>query len=305
AIYLLAAVTGILFCLRGIIVTWRTRPELTRAATENLALLEGTIDATRDGLDVVDQVLLTTSADLDLVHTSVHTLTLAIRDTNIILGSLATLTGTDLPASVEAAQTSLASAQTSALLIDNLLASLASIPFLGMGNYEPEVPLNVALGDLSASLDPLAPSLENVSEGLEGASTNLEAIELQLQSVRTTGEEINSALADAQIVIREYRDLLAGFKTQAASARLAAPDWITSAAWTITLLLGSLLFALVELAERGLELVRDRSGEATGAGTEEATGDGTGDGTGDATGEVTGEVTGDGTGEPTGDQPPE
>ena len=257
-LYVLAAALGLLFCMYGLVLTWRARAGITQTATDNLVLLGDTLDTTRGGLEVVDQVLQTTAADLALVRTSVHTLTLAISDTNRIIDSLTTLTGTDLPATVSAAQTSLASAQASALLIDNMMAALASIPFLGLGAYESEVPLNVALGQVSASLDPLTPSLENISASLEGASANLAELENQLGAVAAAGDDVDRALRDAEAVIGEYQVLLAEFGTQVETARLAVPGWASAAAWILTGVFVSLLFAMIGLGERGMELARVR-----------------------------------------------
>lgn len=255
-VFIVASAAGIVVCLCAIFQTWRLRTLYAQSAAESLQLLGETIDATRNGLVVVEGVLQTTAADLTLVRTSIQTLTLAIQDTNLILGSLADLTGTDLPASIGAAQTSLASAQTSAQLIDNMLAGLARIPLLGLGAYQPEVPLSVALGDLSDSLDPLTPSLENVSTGLSGARANLSSLADQLETAGETTEEIDTALRDAQGVIADYQAVLANLSPQVDSARLAVPGWFRIAAWVVTLLLGMLLFAQIGLLERGLALAR-------------------------------------------------
>jgi RimJ/RimL family protein N-acetyltransferase len=255
-VFIVASAAGIVVCLFAIFQTWRIRSVYAEGAAENLKLLGDTIDATQNGLVVVEDVLQTTAADLKLVRTSIQTLTLAIEDTNVILGSLADLTGTDLPASITAAQTSLASAQTSAQLIDNMLAGLARIPLLGLGAYQPEVPLSVALGDLSTSLDPLTPSLENVSAGLNGARANLGSLADQLETSGETTEAIDTALRDAEGVIADYQAILATLSPQIDSARLAAPGWFSIAAWVVTLLLGMLLFAQIGLLERGLALAR-------------------------------------------------
>jgi hypothetical protein len=255
-LFVIAATAGILLCLYGIFQTWRIRVSFSQSVDENLALLGETVETTRDGLDVVETVLETTAADLTLVRSSVFTLTLAIQDTNRILGSLEDLTATDLPASIDAAQTSLASAQTSAQLIDNMLATLARVPLLGLGAYQPEVPLNVALGDISTSLDPLKPSLQDISLGLADASTNLGSLADQLEVVSEASAEIDTALRDARTVIAEYRSTLTQLETNVSAAQTAVPGWTRSAAWVVTVLLGVLLFAQIGLFERGQALAR-------------------------------------------------
>lgn len=256
-VFVAAAAAGILICIYVIVMTWRVRGQFTRSAEDNLALLGETVNTTADGLDVVETVLSTTGDDINLIRSSVFTLTLAIQDTNRILGSLETLTSTDLPASITAAQTSLASAQTSAQIIDNMLATLASIPLLGLSAYQPDIPLNVALGDLSTSLDPLTPSLENISVGLEGAAASLGDLEIQLQAITETSDEIDRALRDAQSVIAEYRTTLTTLETRVEGARDAVPRWTRNTAWIVTLLFGMLLFSQIGLLDRGLAILRE------------------------------------------------
>ena len=83
----------------------------------------------QDGLTIVSQVVQTTTLDIASLQAATHALALAIHDTNPVFTSLSQLTGADLPTAISATQTSLACAQGSALLIDNVLAALTNIPF--------------------------------------------------------------------------------------------------------------------------------------------------------------------------------
>ena len=136
----IAAAAGILFSLIGLIEIWRYRPVVTKAVVENLALVDQSLNTTQDVLTIVGQVVQTTTIDVTSLQATTQALALGIHDTNPMLDSLISLTSTDLPATVSATQTSLASAQNSALLIDNVLTALTSIPFLPVDAYKPVVP---------------------------------------------------------------------------------------------------------------------------------------------------------------------
>src|SRR5664280_2880318 len=138
----IAAAAGILFSLIGLIEIWRYRPVVTKTVVENLALVDQSLNTTQDVLTIVGQVVQTTTIDVTSIQATTQALALGIHDTNPMLDSLISLTSTDLPATVSATQTSLASAQNSALLIDNVLTALTSIPFLSVDAYKPVVPLH-------------------------------------------------------------------------------------------------------------------------------------------------------------------
>ena len=73
------------------------------------------------GLTVVGQVVQTTTVDAASLQTVIQGLAQTIHETKPMLDSLSSLTSKDFPDAVDATQTSLASAQSSALLIDNVI----------------------------------------------------------------------------------------------------------------------------------------------------------------------------------------
>src|SRR5260221_12730175 len=93
--------------------------------------------------------------------------------------SLNRLTGRNFPAAITATQASLASAQGSALLIDNVLAALTSIPFSPVAAYKPDIPLHTALGQVSTSLDALTPSLASINTSLAAGQGSLRVVEVE------------------------------------------------------------------------------------------------------------------------------
>ena len=257
-VFILAAAAGIVFSIVGLIQVWRYRPVVTQTVTDNLAVLDQTLNTTQQGLTIVGQVVETTTVDVASLQTTTQALAQAIHDTNPMLTSLTRLTGTDFPAAITATQTSLASAQSSALLIDNVLAALTNIPLSPVAAYKPAVPLHTALAQVSASLDTLTPSLATINTSLVNGQTNLNVVEVQLISISATTKGISDTLASAQTVIDQYQTVTAQLKLRVEATQLAAPGWMTTATWVLTFVLGWLLIAQLGLAAQGLDMLHGR-----------------------------------------------
>jgi hypothetical protein len=175
-----------------------------------------------------------------------------------MLDSLISLTGKDLPAAVSATQTSLASAQSSAQLIDNVLAALTRIPFSPVAAYKPDVPLHTALARVSTSLNTLMPSLATINTSLADGKTNLGVVEVELTKISETTQGISSTLGSTQTVIDQYEAVTTQLKANVESAQRAAQTWMLAITWILSFVLGWLLIAQLGLGIQGLDLVRGR-----------------------------------------------
>jgi len=254
----IAAAAGIIFSLIGQIEIWHYRPVVTKTVINNLALVDQTLSTTQNVLTLVGQVVQTTTTEVISLQETTNTLALAIHDTNPMLDSLIGLTSKDLPAAVSATQTSLASAQSSALLIDDVLTALTSIPFLPVAAYKPEVPLHTALAQVSTSLNTLKPSLATINTSLVDGKTNMGVVEIELTNISETTQGISSTLGNAQAVIDQYKVVTTQLKTNVEAAQRAVPTWIMAITWILSFVLGWLLIAQLGLGIQGLDLVRSR-----------------------------------------------
>ena len=89
---------------------------------------------------------------------SIDSLANSIGTTQDALNSVTALVKQDLPKTIEAARTALASAQATARVVDNFLSGISRIQFLNI-NYNPDVPLDSSIGQISDSLSGLPPQL--------------------------------------------------------------------------------------------------------------------------------------------------
>jgi hypothetical protein len=256
-LFVIAAIAGIIFSLLGLTGIWRYRAVVTQTVLNNLTLSDQALGTTEQVLTIASQVVQATTTDVASMQATTQAVTLAIHNTNPMLDSLVSLTQKDLPAAVSATQTSLASAQSSALLIDNVLTALTSIPFSPI-TYKPSVPLHTALAQVSTSMDSLLPSLAAINTSLTDGQTNLSAVNVELTKISATTQGISGTLASAQTVIDQYKATTSQLKANVETAQRQASAWILAIAWILSFLLGWLLIAQLGLGMQGLDLVRGR-----------------------------------------------
>ena len=257
-LFIIAAVLGFVFSLIGLIEIWRYRPAVTKTVIDSLALIDQTLNSTQDGLSIVGQMVQTTTVEVASLQTTSQSLAQTVHDTNPMFDSLTGLTSTDFPAAVDATQTALASAQSSALLIDNVLTTLTSIPFLPVAAYKPDIPLNTALAQVSTSLDSLKPALADITSSLVDGKANLGVVEVELNKISETTKGISDTLASAQTVIDQYEAVNTQLKVRVEAAQRVAPGMITTIAWILSLILAWLLVAQVGLGVQGLDMLQGR-----------------------------------------------
>jgi chromosome segregation ATPase len=229
-----------------------------RSVTDNLALVDRALATTQDGLAIVGQMVQTTVDEVTSLQATAQAVALAIHDTSPMLDSLIDLTSRDFPKAVDATKTSLASAQSSAQLIDNVLAALTSIPFSPVKAYKPEVPLHTALGKVSTSLDPLKSSLTSINTSLVDGKTNLGTLEDELNEISETTQGISQTLGSAQTVVDQYKDAATQLKARVETAQRRAPGWITTISLILSFGLFWLLIVQLYLGMQGFTLLRDQ-----------------------------------------------
>jgi len=252
---IIATAVGIIACLFGLIQIWRVKPALEESLNQNLELINGTISTTLSGLATVDDILSTASQSLSSFESSTEILAQSLEDTEPLFDSITQLTGEDLPEVISATQTSLASAQTTALLIDNVLTTLTSIPFLSLKKYQPEVPLNVSLRNISEDIDQISPSLYTISASLVTARENLNEMTAQIKNLGGEIEEISGNLENTHQVISEYQRAFTRLQVRVESIQEKAPAWLTSLAWGISLIIVWLVIIQLGLFVQGLEIL--------------------------------------------------
>lgn len=260
-VLILAAVGGLLFSLTGLFATWALKPTVTSNLLSDISTLNDALTATSDGLQIASDSLSTSIESITALQFTVQATADTIDTTTPMIETMADLARDDLPATITATQTSLMAAQESARIIDGVLGAFNNIPFVPNNLYNPPVPLNEALADVSSSLEGLPPALKTIDQSLEASGENLKAIQKDVTLMADNISTIQSSLEDAQGVIEAYQGLVADMQTRTTRIEKGLPGWIDFLAILLTFLFLWLAIAQIGLFLQGWELLRNKEQE--------------------------------------------
>ena len=236
---------GILLSLFFLVLTWRVRQPVTEKLQNALTQTSSILQTTIVGLDVIDQVVTNVYSTTLYLNDATAALSQTIANTGQFIDSAGSFVGEDLNNTITNTQRTLESAQSSALVIDNILTTLSSVPLIGI-NYNPSEPLSSALGKVSASLDPLQESLKSFQDNLTATRTNMQIFTDQLKLMGQNITNLNQNLAASQKVIDNYRDQVTSMKSWVDNAVTSLPTWVTTVCVVISFFI--LLLVMVQAA---------------------------------------------------------
>lgn len=230
---------GILFSLVGITSIWLAKPRIQDSILILFNSSDNILTNTNEGLQVLDSTLELSKENLDTIETTLKNLDDTLFSISTSLDSSATLIGDDLRLTVIDTQNALSSAATSAELIDNTLAILAAIPFLG-SDYQPDTPLHISLGQVATSLDDVPDSLQTIEESLKDTVTGLDLLKTDLADLAENIGDFENDLSDAQIVLLEYVRIIEGLERSSDKLQRNLPLYMT----LVSLLISGIMFWL-------------------------------------------------------------
>ncbi len=240
-----------LFLGRQILVL---RQPATENLTSTLKLFSATLDTTNQALTVVDETLQTIQANVTTLESATMVMSQSVHDTLPMVDTLINLTGESLPTTITSTVTSLNSAQASAKLIDSMLTAVTKIPFFPGGAYNPEVPLDVALAQVSASIDNLQPSLAALDSSLTETKTNLQQIETEITTISQDVSLISQNLEDASKIVSDYQAEVADLIKRVDRFEQNLPNMINTLAYIFSFTVAWLAIAQLGLLVQGLDL---------------------------------------------------
>jgi methyl-accepting chemotaxis protein len=252
----IAASIGLVFSLLGIAAVWRVKQPLTDDAMSMIELADRTLKATSDGLLLTKESLTEAMVDVISLKNTLEATSRAINATNPMLDSLSNLLTSNIPDSIYTIQNSLATAQSSAQVIENFLKTVSSLPFLPIQPYDPPVPLHESLSDVSQSLDALPQSLMEMDKSLDSSRGNLILIEAEFRIMSRNVEQMNASLLDAQGVVDSYQNVVSDLQQRTANLSTNIPRWINNLTWFTTFLLILIAIAQLGLLVQGLMLIK-------------------------------------------------
>ena len=259
----LAAIFGLIFAIGGIIVVGQAIQSIETGLNGGLELMDRTLQTTADGLRLADQ-------SLQDVQTAVTSLETTIRQSGAALGnvipsfrSLGDVLGTQVPDTLRSTQQSLKAASQGAAMIDGVLRTLSSIPFLNIAIYEPKVPLNESLQDVATNIQDIPAKLEAAQQGITDAIDNLEMIKGDVTTIADPIGRIGTSLGETQGVLANYQGIIGDLQQQVGHLQTNVATWLNWLKWGVWLILIWLGIAQIGLFTQGLELIG--RGRALGA----------------------------------------
>lgn len=231
------AIIGMLFSAAGLFAVWTTKDDVSSSLENTLNTALSALETTQEGMVIAGGSIAAAIDSMDTLQDTVNATARAIEATTPALDTLVSLSGEDLPNTVDTAQTSLTAAQESARIIDSFLRALSSIPLIGRNIYNPEVPLHIALQQVSESMDEITPALETIEESLSGASSNMVIVQADITLIAADLEGIKTSLQEGQGVVEDYQVLLADLHTRTENAQDRILALVNAAAIILTFLL--------------------------------------------------------------------
>ena len=252
----LLAIAGLIVTIYSLQSLLKVDEVLSPKIESGFEMAGHSLELTTQALDVVEETLNTTSLNITSMRAALLTMAQSVHDASPILGSLSKVTGETLPDTITATQASLETAQTTAKTIEDFFRVITSIPLMPGEPYNPKVPLDTALGQISADLSEINPQLAEMDENLGEAQTNLKALESDLVKINLELLWINEKLTAAVEVIDQYRDLIEDLQEGLDRLKSQVPGWIAAGTAFLVFILAWVAIYQVDLMVRGYRLIR-------------------------------------------------
>ncbi len=239
----------------GLIQMWTMRQPAADAAISVVDLFAETLDTTSDALKVTSESLQSAGDTVTMIERTSLSVAQTMSTTRTTVGSFANLMSKDLPTSIDATRATLKSAQSSAVVVDNVLTTLSRIPLINI-QYNPAVPLSAALGNVAVSLDNLPPTFSAIERNLNTTGNSLDQVVTNLNELPKTTQQVQRNIADAQKVVTRYQSEVDGLQKLIQPIKSSLPMVFTAITLGLTFLVFWLGVTQFQMLLKGLELLR-------------------------------------------------
>ena len=247
-----ASIFGFILSVGGLFFVWSAKSTVTNRMVDNLELALSILETTDSGLVVIGDSLGNLAEIVDTLESTLITFGVSVHDARPLVNEIRSIIGNEIPDALGATKTSLESAQASAEIVDTILRTITSIPFFPGEPYDPEVPLNIALGQVALTLGQLPDSLAETDSSLADLDENLEFTEESLSMLSTDIAQLREQLDEAELVIVSYQRILRDLTNRTENLIESVPVWINTGALILTLIFVWVFFTQIGLATQGL-----------------------------------------------------
>ena len=228
------------------------------------ASIDNDLDKVIESLDGVQSLVIETSdvvssthQSLATVQLSTHDVSIALADARPLLWKTAKVVTLDVPDALDGVQDSMPSLIETAKSVDETLTWLSGFGFtvpnlfgpdwsfdLGI-SYNPEVPLDQALEDMSGNLVDVPDDLRDMKESLNTADANLVIVSDDLALLAGDLETMNQQIADINPQLEALTDNLENVQRSFQDIQDKMPASIETVRKVIGLILGLLIFTQI------------------------------------------------------------
>lgn len=264
AALLLAGLAGLAFSAAGLVILARVKDQVETVIVDQLTLVDKALTTTAEGLALADTSLSQATETVGTLEQTMSGVGQAISDTVPMVDVTADLLGEQLPTTIAVTQETLYSVAASAQVVDDVLALITAIPFLGTARYSPDVPLNQGFTEVADSLNGIPASLEAAEEGMTATRDNLQVVQEDFSAMAQDIGQVADSLQDAKSVLEQYQEIVQDLQDMLSSARQSLPDWLAVLHLSASLILVWLGIAQLGLITQGWELIGRSRGQAAG-----------------------------------------
>lgn len=254
-VLILGALAGLVVNIAGLTFVPRVEEQVQTVVEKTLNDFNNTLTTISTSLKVVDSSLENAEKTLEVAVTTTHDVAKAVDDTVPLLNTIGNLTGKELPSIVSSTQDSLAAAEQGAVTVELLLNTLNTIPLLNIPPYNPPVPLNQSLNNISASLEPLGDSFSQIESNLKDGSQSIEQVTADIDQLADTLAEVDNTLSEAKGVSIQFQKALDQQKEIINTLQTNIEPAIMWTSRAVSLVLIWLVIAQLGLLWQGFEMV--------------------------------------------------
>jgi uncharacterized coiled-coil protein SlyX len=264
---MIAGILGLVISVAGLVGVWITKPTVTAYASNTIDTLNESVTTSQNVMEITGQALGATVDSLDALSTMLSTTATTVDDTTPVINEINVIMSDTLPSTLEAATTSLSTAQEAATVLETTIKSLDTFRFLLSGNpllgnlvgqtgvpYNPEVPLADSLGELAKSLEGLPKTFIEMSVNLSTTDDNLGSIRGNLTTMSDSVGLISSSLGEYEKMVVQSQSSMDNLISILTSMQSNLATILNGAAIVLTLLLLWFLATQVVILSQGWEL---------------------------------------------------
>jgi hypothetical protein len=253
---IIAAVTGLIVSIGGIIGIGAVHDRVDSAIKHQLALFDQALTATDQGLRTASTSVTQSKATLTSIKGTIDGSATAMDDIVPAVEAMGSVIGTQLPSTVEGATKALTTFASTAAVIDKVMGVVTALPFVSIPAYNPDVPLAESVTKFRDSIGDLGTKLQDIQGGLSKTAANLGTVRGEVQGVGTALGGLNDSLAGTVEVLASYQRIVADLRAQVDAATKGLEDALRWARIVATFALLWLGIASLGLLTLGLDLVQ-------------------------------------------------